>query len=403
VRLPRWIAALGVALAVLGCRSHWIVFPGPVDPLDCDDSAEVTHSVFLIGDAGDPKLPEGDPTRLVDPVLANLRSDVVARVGELGVDHVAVVYLGDNVYPKGLVHPYDAGRERGERILEAQIAAAGPAWVVFTAGNHDWEREGPRGWEHIVEQRKYLASKGPRVAMLPSGGCAGPNRVDFGPYLRFVFLDQVGWLHAARFPDQHRPVCPHQTALEIFFALADEFDHPDGRHVVLAAHHPLITAGPHGGHFRWQEHLFPLQEFVPWLWIPLPVIGSIYPISRQLGVTGTDVTSTPYQHYLRAIYRASRPRVPMMITAGHEHSLQVHRDAVGVYYAVSGAGSASKVNRVEEMPSLMMALADPGYMRLDAHADGHLGLTVLALSDGAQREPVFRHCLAHGPPEARQR
>ena len=63
----------------------------------------------------------------------------------------------------------------------------------------------------------------------------------------------------------------------------------------------------------------------------------------------------------------------------------------------SGAGSTSKVNRVEDMPSLMMALAKPGYMRLDAHADGSLDLTVLALEKGERRE-VFRHCLAEGPP-----
>ncbi|MEE9607471.1 MAG: hypothetical protein V3U03_06990, partial [Myxococcota bacterium] len=191
----------------------------------------------------------------------------------------------------------------------------------------------------------------------------------------------------------------------------------EGHHVVFATHHPLITAGPHGGHFTWRQHLFPLQDFVPWLWLPLPVIGSLYPLSRQLGVTGTDVTSEPYQRFITAIYRAATPRAPMAIVAGHEHSLQVHQDGLGLYYLVSGAGSAKKVNRVEKEKGfregwLKVAAALPGYMRLDAYADGSLGATVFALDvdvfpldvlDGEElRRPIYRTCLADGPPKRPQ-
>src|SRR5436309_11924013 len=31
----------------------------------------------------------------------------------------------------------------------------------------------------------------------------------------------------------------------------------------------------HGGHFGWQDHIFPLRNIKPWLWIPLPLIGSV--------------------------------------------------------------------------------------------------------------------------------
>jgi hypothetical protein len=386
----RRACALAVAALFLGaCRSPWVVAPGPVEAQDCPGSAAVRDAVFLIGDAGDPQLPQGEAMELVDPVLRALHADVGEAVSALGVEHTTVVFLGDNVYPHGLEPTGGRGRRRGERVLLAQIAASAPVRAIFVAGNHDWDIEGA-----------FLARQEPRVSMRPTGGCAGPDVVDFGPTLRFVFLDEVGWFHAAVHPEQHAAACPHGDALEVFHALAGAFAHPDGRHVVLATHHPLITSGPHGGHYTWKQHLFPLTDFWPWAWIPLPVIGSIYPLSRSLGVTRTDVTSDPYQRYLFAVYRASRPSVPMLIAAGHEHSLQVHRDAVGLYYAVSGAGSESMVTRVEAQPSEMMALAAPGYMRLDSHADGSLGLTVFALLDGHRREPVYRHCLAGGPPAA---
>ena len=64
--------------------------------------------------------------------------------------------------------------------------------------------------------------------------------------------------------------------------------------------------------------------------------------------------------------------MPRLFVGGHEHSLQLHRNFLGVYYLVSGAGSASKVDRVideMDMDTLMKAAAKPGYMRLDQHAD----------------------------------
>ena len=393
------IALLTLALFATGCaRSARTVLPGPVPAHECSEASEVTESVFLVGDAGAPELPKHPEAELpVDPVLRNLREQVMEQAGALGVAKVTVVYLGDNVYYHGLVPIGMAGRARGERVLRQQIVAAGPARVIFTAGNHDWDIEGPMGWDHIRAQQGFLANQGPQVSMLPQGGCTGPERVDFGKHLRFVFIDPIGFGHALAFPELHAEVCPHDTALDAFLALGREFDAPEGRHMVLALHHPLITAGPHGGHFSLKQHIFPLTDFWPWLYLPLPVIGSVYPLSRQLGVTGTDATSDAYSGYISAIYRATRPLVPILFAGGHEHSLQLHRDAIGAYYLVSGAGSASEVTRVESTPTAMYAEAVPGYMRLDVHANGALTLEVTAV-EREQRKVALRHCIAEGPP-----
>ena len=49
----------------------------------------------------------------------------------------------------------------------------------------------------------------------------------------------------------------------------------------------------------------------------------------------------------------------------------------------------------------MFTISARGYMRLESHTDGALGLNVYALRDGDRHEPVFRHCLAEGPPQPR--
>ena len=155
----------------------------------------------------------------------------------------------------------------------------------------------------------------------------------------------------------------------------------------------MLTTGPHGGYFTWREHVFPLRMINPSLWIPLPVIGSIFPLSRMLGVTDTDMMSKNYQNYINRAKELFSPGHPTLVAAGHEHSLQVHVDPSGVFHAVSGAGSLKKIDYVRRLRSDLMSLAAPGYMRLEAHPDASLRLHVIALDDSKQPERVYSTCI----------
>jgi len=394
-RSVHWVLA---CLLTLACRGPVAATWRPTVPDEqCAGASDVTETVFLIGDAGAPKLPKEGTDPHADPVLGAMRDDVDATLARLGRDHVAVLFLGDNIYQTGLEPRPGKERTRGERVLQAQIAAAGEARAIFTAGNHDWGLRGADGFDRVAAQQAFLSQQGPRVQMLPAGGCGGPELVEFGPHLRIVFVDVIGYAHAESYTDIHARACPDEpNPLVPYRRLARLLDETGGKHVVLATHHPLITAGPHGGHYTWKQHIFPLTDFWPWAWFPLPIIGSAYPLSRQLGVTDTDVVNEYYLSYITAVYRAATPRAPVLVAAGHEHSLQVHRDSVGMFYAVSGAGSAKKVNRVAPMDSLLMAEAKPGYMRLDVHAKGALELEVIAVEHEGTRS-AFQGCIAHGP------
>jgi len=105
-------------------------------------AVDVDVSLFLIGDAGEPS-PRGEP------VLRALGSEI-ARDPPRAV----VVFLGDNLYPKGLPVPEAADRPEMERRLDAQVDVVKAAGVrgVVVPGNHDWDEGGPDGWEAIRRQ-----------------------------------------------------------------------------------------------------------------------------------------------------------------------------------------------------------------------------------------------------------
>ena len=47
--------------------------------------------------------------------------------------------------------------------------------------------------------------------------------------------------------------------------------------IFLASHHPFQSYGTHGGYFSWKDHIFPLTAANENLYIPLPIVGSLYP------------------------------------------------------------------------------------------------------------------------------
>jgi len=356
---------LGLALLSAGCvQSTSLLLPGALAARPCAEAAEVADSVFLIGAAGGPKLPRHPEAILpVDPVLRRLREDVMEQTGALGVGRVAVVFLGDNVQPDGLPPTGLEGRSRGERVLRQQIEAAGPARVVFVAGDRDWGLGAPGGWSRVRAQHGFLSLQGPRVAMLPAGGCSGPGRLDFGAHLRLLFFDPLALRHALDAPTQHAEACPGDGVPDSLLALRGELDRPEGRHVILAQH-PLLVSAPVGA-------------------------GSS---SGSAGATA----ATAYAPTTVVVHRALRPRVPILVAGGDAPGLELRRDALGAYYAASGAGGAARGGALDAGPGTLFSLAEPGYLRLDVHADGALTLAAVAVR-GERRETVASHCLADGP------
>jgi hypothetical protein len=370
VRVRLWA---GVQLVTLGCgapRPTLATLVLRADPVG------IETSLFLIGDAG-------NPARRGEPVLRALRHDLDTRAG-LRV----VMFLGDNAYPSGLPDSTAATRAEAERRLAAQIdAVRGRGRVLFVPGNHDWR--GPDGWAAVRRQTSFIARYGGSdSAMLPGDGCPGPVAVDVGARLRLVALDTHWWLHAGPRPLDPASACPADSPAEVTAALREAIVGAGDRHVVVAGHHPLATGGAHGGYFSWTDHVFPLRAWKRWLVIPLPLIGSVYPLARRAGISRQDVSNALNRAMRDSLTAALTARPPLAYAAGHEHNLQVldGRPAT-TRLLVSGSGFYGHAGRAVGIAGTRFAARSAGYMRLDLVRDGRVRLAVLAVAaDGTTRE-----------------
>ncbi len=340
-------------------------------PVPLAAAAEIDVTLFLIGDAGAPAAPPDS-----EPVLVALRAAAAAA------PHPVIVFLGDNVYPRGLPDSGAPGRLEAERRLDAEVGVIRTTGArgIFLPGNHDWDRQGPGGWDAIRRQQRFLAALGDsRFALLPGGGCPGPVVVDLTGVVRLVALDTEWWLHDGPKPTDPTSACPADSGGEVVDSLRGALRTAGRRAVVVVAHHPLESGGPHGGHFGWRDHVFPLREVKSWLWIPLPLIGSLYPIARENGISSEDAPSTAYRRMRAAFDSAFAGARPLIYAAGHDHALQVITGTSARYELVSGAGIFGHLDRVTALDSTRFARSASGFMRVEFLRDGRarLGVTVV--------------------------
>ncbi len=330
--------------------------------------------LYLIGDAGEPSV-----------AAASYIATIKSQLKENESASVAIVFLGDNVYPKGLEDEDHKRRKEGEQILKDQISILGNAGrIFFLPGNHDWKKGGRAGLRQLGHQQAWIDSLlNSRIQFFPQNGCPGPVEISLSDQLTLVILDSQWWLHPWEKPEGENSTCETKTKQDVIAELEDILQRNKGKQVVVTAHHPLYTYGEHGGVFTLKDHIFPLTPLSKGLYIPLPVIGSIYPLYRKIFGNIQDVAHPSYKEFRSPLSSLMEKYPGTIYAAGHEHSLQ-YTNKDGVHYIVSGSGS--KVTHVKQKGYARFVKPEMGFVRV---AVANSNKTQIEYFNGSITQSIF--------------
>jgi hypothetical protein len=330
-------------------------------------------NVYLIGDAGKPLFPE-------DATL-----DYLEQFTSTANPQDALIFLGDNLYPSGLPPREHPDREEMEKRLDAslKIMKSFPGKSFIIPGNHDWANGGKDGWQQLLQMQQYVDDyMGTTTVFLPRSGCPGPVEIDLSPEILLVIMDTQYLLHPWDKPGENEG-CEAISSTEALLQLEDLLGKNAHRNVIVAGHHPMYSYGPHGGKYTFRQHLFPLTDVNRKLWIPLPVIGSIYPLFRTTIGSRQDIPNPRYKLIRNAMVDAMEQVPELVFVNGHEHSLQ-YIAKNNVHYITSGAGSKS--SNISGGPDSRFHRESQGFARLTYQTDGPVRL---AFYDGGQQQEVY--------------
>lgn len=322
---------------------------------------KVVQRIVFIGDAGE--------------INSHQRQILQSAADAVLTGNTIVFFLGDNIYPYGMGLPGSEERPATEAILRSQyepMLDRGAA-VYFIPGNHDWDRMGKNGLAKIKEQSTFINSQNtPLLNFLPSDGCPGPVEVPVNEKLVLITFDSEWWLFKH---NKENEECDCKTEKELIERLEELAGKHKDKMVLLATHHPFQSYGVHGGYFTLKDHLFPLTNINKNLFVPLPLIGSLYPFLRTSLPNPEDQVHPWYKRMVAEVNEAFSFNRNVIYVAGHEHGLQYIEDKH--IQIVSGAGAKSTA--VKKGKGSLLATEKSGFVITDQLEDGSIRITFYAL------------------------
>ncbi|CAL1520509.1 BamA/TamA family outer membrane protein [Chitinophaga sp. MM2321] len=358
-----------LCIAVLLCICNSIFAQAPA----------VVKRIILIGDAGE--LHSNGHNSVVD---------AVRKAYDLQDDRNTVLFLGDNVYPLGLPDSSSSRYPTAKEILDYQINLVRGTNTrgIIIPGNHDWNKSKPNGWQVIRNQQRYVDSLHlGNVEFLPKGGCPGPVEVKLADNITLIVMDSEWWVFPYDKPGMESD-CDCKDKDDVLARLSEIVAMNRNKLIIFATHHPFRSYGIHGGYYTIKQHIFPLTDLRPSLYVPLPVIGSIYPIARGVFGTPEDLPHPKYQQMVKGVEDALKPHGPVVFVSGHDHTLQLIKDQQN-NYVVSGSGA--KNNRVKKGKKSLFATSENGFSVLEMLADSTVRVQYFLADNLAT--PVFSNNL----------
>ncbi len=347
----------------------------------CVAQDSVQARIVLIGDAGElnfGRAPVVDAARDLIPMD----------------EKTTVIYLGDNLYNYGLPDSIMPDYLALKNILDSQIniAKGTKAKVLFIPGNHDWSNEALNGLEVVKRQAAFVnAHNSNNVSFLPTEGCPGPVEYNINDNVVIIVYDSQWFIRKPGTKPGIESDCVNKTETQFYTELSDMLNRNSDKLVILAAHHTLKSYGIHGGFFKLKQHLFPFTDMIPKLYIPLPVIGSIYPIVRKTFGVPEDLHYPAYENMIAKIQLEVKKRHPNVIFAGgHEHTLQLIKDS-SYFYVVSGAGS--KHTRVSHGKGTLFDTSSLGFAVLEISKNKNVHADFYAVNQDTVTHPFSKTIL----------
>ena len=376
------ILSVGSCL-LYGQRTFYSEQLGDWENAQPDEKLKLNFSVYHIGDV---KYPTKDST-MVYLLRNHLRSS-----GEKS----AVVFPGDIVYPQGLPNEenelYNQAKDDLDKILS--VLEDYPGSVVFMPGNHDWARGQNRGADRVMNEETYIENFLNRGDVyFPGSACPGPVEIEFTDDIVLIIFDTQWLLHKFEKPGPESG-CDFEDEESLFIQIEDMLSRNAGKKVIFAAHHPLFSAGNHGGYFPASRLLFPLLDLNKYLYIPLP--GFIYTGYRKYFGHIQDIAHPEYKSIRKKLLDVFADHPNLVYVAGHEHNLQ-YKLHDSLHHVISGGGG--EATYIANKPKAAdFAMQSRGLSALRFYENGDVWVEYYIPDRTQQGELVFRKFLYNSLP-----
>ena len=370
--MKKYYSYLLILLFITGCATYSTKYVDEKYVVDIEELKEVSHTFYLIGDAG------LSPMGGMNPAL-KIFKDKLDKADK----NSTAIFLGDNIYPAGLPDPKDstAAYLTAKNHLDAQLKTLDDfkGRPLFIPGNHDWYTEGLVGLEREENYiKKALKHENP---FLPENGCP-LDVVEIGEDIAIITIDTEWYLtNWDKRPDMNDK-CDIKSREKFLLELEDAIKDYRDRTTVIAMHHPSSSYGPHGGQYSLRKQFYPKE-----LPFPIPVLGTFINVLRSTsGASIEDLNNKRYRELMNRVTTLAQFSDRVIFASGHEHTLQyiVENNTPQI---VSGSGSKEGATKL--LNGSQFNTGKMGFATLEVYTDGSSRVRFYGVGEDKKEEFLF--------------
>ncbi len=315
-----------------------------------ENNTEIEHTFYLIGDAGNAKNEE-------NLNHLNILKNELSKADK----NTTTLFLGDNIYEKGMPKKDHISRKISEHRLDAQIDIVKDfkGKTIFIPGNHDYYSNGIKG---LKRQEEYIEKKLGKNTFLPENGCP-LEHINISDDIVLLIVDTQWYLEDWNKNPTMNDDCEIKTRDKFFDEFESLVKKNRDKTILIALHHPMFSHGNHGGQSSFKQHFYPFHTKVP-----LPIIGTLANILRKTsGISPQDMNNPLYLELKKRIVTIAQKVPKSIFISGHEHNLQYIIED-NKPQIVSGAGS--KTNPVRTINGSKFSYGGLGYAKVEVYKNG---------------------------------
>ncbi|MUU78752.1 metallophosphoesterase [Winogradskyella endarachnes] len=315
---------------------------------------EIEHSYYLIGDAGYSHL--GESPKALKAFKKKLE----------GADkNSTAIFLGDNVYPKGIPNKSSSSYELSKHriLIQTEAVKNFKGKTIFIPGNHDWysDVKGLKNQEKLVEEALG------KNTFLPENGCA-IEKIHVSEDVELIIIDTHWYINNWNNQPTINDDCEIKTRQDFLDEYSNLIKKARGKTTIVALHHPMYTNGAHGGQFSFKNHMS-----------PVPIFGTVKNLIRKTsGLSNADLQNTYYNELKNRLVTLAQVNKKVVFVSGHEHNLQYLVED-NLHQIVSGSGS--KTSAVRNIGSGIFGYATLGFATLHVYKDGSAHVSFYSADD----------------------
>jgi len=256
--------------------------------------------------------------------------------------------------------------------------------IVIIPGDRDWADSRRGGLKNVKKLEDIIkAFKFVNVTWALKNGCPGPALIELTPDIYLAAINTQWWNHPHDKPRPSDADCKISTTNDFKEELEDIIDAEDNTNLIIAGHYPVYSLGEYGGHFSVGTHIFPLTEINEYLYLPLPVIGSLYPSYRKTIGTPQDLSNANFETFRILLQNIISEHQSMIYASGHEHNLQILRKQNNYYL---NSGSPERTGYTVRNSDAIYSEAKAGLLELLFYDDGKISARIHVINNGRSME-----------------